>query len=764
MIAADRIKLPSEPNRALRKVSPLANALLGAWLIGATVNGVQAQSINHNDAQDNLCPAAPDFVYAPGAEFEFDPERPLRASADAVTSKKGVISLAGNTEITFQNRTILAENARYDSNDGSLTIDGELSFESAGVRLRSRDAAFNSGQTSFSMGASDYEINLGDKRATGAADSMQRNQDGTFVLKRATYSTCPPGDRSWYISAKDIELDTEAGIGTAKNITLRFKDVPVLAVPRFSFPISPKRKTGFLAPSLARGDYTGFELMMPWYWNILPQLDATFTPRLTTRRGAQLQTEVRYLNRLGLWRLDSEYLYDEDLPGEERDRNFTRLRHSGGFDDRWKTELDASLVSDKNYFEDLGDSLQVASITHLERRADLRYVDSNFDFLARLQSYQTVDNAIAAEARPYRRLPQLKLRGTWPRFAFGLNAAIDSELVYFDRDDSVTGLRFDFQPRLSLPINRDAWFFKPTLATRYSFYDLNNVAEGNPGQIDRLYTTGSIDAGLFFDRTVDNRGSVQTLEPRLFYLRVPFEDQQLVPVFDSTALDFNFSQLFRENRFSGADRIADANQLSLALTTRFIDGDSGRERLLGSIGQIFYFDDRRVSLEGEGIQTRDVSDFVAELSSDVSHDWRLKSSLQWNPDRQQAVRTSALISYRPDQQRLLNLGYRLVNTGSSAETEQLDFSILWPLGKRWKLAARWNYSLDSNTSIENLLGLEYEDCCWAFRFAARRFIADDGLGHINNYYFQLVLKGLAPLGQNISELLETGIVGYQDGY
>lgn len=714
-------------------------------------------------AEESLCPAPPAFALQQQDNFLFDPLLPVLASADSVVSKNGIVTLEGNTRIEYQNRVLDAENASYNRETGEVLIDGEVKYESNGILLSTRDANFNLLDSTFKTGQSDYQINLGEQRATGQASSLETTTDGQFRLNNATYSTCPPGDLSWFIKAEDIFLNNETGVGTANRISLVFKGVPILAIPTFSFPISQQRKTGFLSPSLARSESTGIELRTPWYWNIRPNLDATLTPRLMSRRGVQLQSQWRYLNKQGFWQLDSEILRDDDSSAIQRRRNFTRLRHNGSFGDRWVTELDASEVSDPDYFEDLGDSLQVISISHLERRADLRYTDGKYSFLARAQSYQTVDQTIATQDRPYRKLPQLLFNADWPNLRYGLEADFDAELVYFDRSSSVTGSRLDLYPRLSWPINRTAWYVNPSITTRFTQYRLNNAGEGNPSDIDRAYSTASLEAGLFLDRPVNNRGKIQTLEPRLFLLRVPFENQDLIPIFDSVPLDFNFSQLFRENRFSGSDRIADANQLSMALTTRLIDLPSGREQLLASIGQIAYFDDRRVTVDGQ-VDGDKYSDFVAEIDADLDNDWRFRTTLQWDPDENLTVRSSALLTYRPDENRLVNIGHRRVNTGSSAETEQLDFSILWPIYDRWRIAGRWNYSIAGDTSIESLVGIEYQDCCWSFRVAARRYISDDGSDHETNYYLQLVLKGLAPLGEDIGELLEAGVLGYEDAY
>jgi LPS-assembly protein len=329
-------------------------------------------------------------------------------------------------------------------------------------------------------------------------------------------------------------------------------------------------------------------------------------------------------------------------------------------------------------------------------------------------------------------------------------------------------VRIDVQPTLTLPVVRDAWFVRPSASYRFTYYSLNNTDDVTDQDIRRTssrnLTSMSLDSGLFFDRLLDDRGSVQTLEPRIFYLRVPFTDQSDIPVFDSSAFDFNISQLFRNNRFSGADRVADANQLSMALTTRTIDGEEGREQFSASVGQIRYFDDRRVTLRADDlVETRDTSDYVGEVSTTLAEDWVGKGSIQWNPDDRGTVRSSLSLGYRPDQNHIANVTHRVVNNEErESRTEQIDLSALWKIDDAWRIAGRWNYSLDADRSIESLLGIEYESCCWGVRFAARRYIADNGDDHDTSVYLQLVLKGLAPLGQNYGALLENAVSGYRD--
>jgi len=719
-------------------------------------------------AEAAQCPVST-FQYAPET-FASTKSEPVTAEADSIETNDGIVTLQGNTIIEYQGRKMTAQNALYNQNTGELSVDGSLSFLGEGIQLESKNASIDIDDDLFSAGQSDYQLDLNGKRAAGSASAMQRLPSGDFTLTDATYSTCPPGDKSWYVKADSLELFPSEGIGTARNLRLVFKGVPLLAVPLFSFPINDMRKTGFLAPIFARNQNTGLKLHIPWYWNIRPEADATFTPRFMSKRGLQLQTELRYKNWQGDWQLDHEYL--RDRARENETRYFTRLTQSGRFNTEFTSEIVAQRISDKDYLDDLGDFLQLASITHLEQRADLIYEKGRVRGLARLQGFQTVDADITPEDRPHSRLPQVKLEADSDRLPLGLRADVSSEFVYFDKDDFVTGVRLNLRPRLTLPIVRDAWFFRPSVSHQFTYYSLNNTdsAEQNDTSTTLQKTSSrnlnslSIDSGLFFDRLLDDKGSVQTLEPRLFYLRVPYVEQSDIPVFDSSAFDFNISQLFRDNRFSGSDRVADANQVSLALTSRTINGDDGSEQFRASIGQIYYFKDRRVTLPSQdAIETRKASDFVGEVFTTLSQTWVGRGSIQWNPGDKKTVRSSVSLGYRPGHDHIANIAHRVVKTADRQErSEQIDLSAIWKFQDSWRLAGRWNYSLDAHRSIESLLGLEYESCCWAVRLAMRRFIADNGDDHDTSAYFEFVLKGLASLGQNYGALLESAVTGYRD--
>ena len=659
------------------------------------------------------------------------------------------ILLNGTIAIKNRDGALKAENARFNPTTNIATVDGKLTYESAGLQVDSSDATIDVKQGTFDIGESGYEVTNGNVVSQGRASGIKRNKSGELKLSEATYTSCPPGDNGWLISAESIKLDPDRGVGFARNITLRFKDVPIFYAPAFSFPISNQRKSGFLAPRFDRNDQTGLEIRQPYYWNIRPNWDATFVLRAMTERGLQIQSELRHLNRIGIWSLNHEFISNDDRFEPGVDRTFTRFRHSGGFSNRWSTRIDISDVSDSDYFDDLGDTLSVASITHLDRVADLTYTAPNYEFRTRFQSYQTVVEDIAPEDLPFQKLPQLTLDYRKPLGTRGLVSELDSELVFFERNNSVTGTRLDVAPRLEWNINRVAWFSSIAASVRHTRYDLSSSTD------TRTVPVLSADVGTFLDRFNESDGSLFTLEPRVFYLFARRTDQDQLPVFDTAALDFNFSQLFRENQFSGADRFNDANQLSFAVSSRLIQRD-GREKFRAAVGQIFYFQDRLVTLPDGEPDLTSSSDLVGEVELQFNRRWSGDSTIQWDPNTSSTDRSSTQISYRDGADRVANLGHRLI----SDEGEFLHASVAWPIRDRWRLATAWNFSLDDEQSIETVLGLEYQSCCWAFRAAARRFITDNGDENTNAFFFQLVLKGLAPLGQNVTDVLREAIGGY----
>ncbi|MDX1433726.1 MAG: LPS assembly protein LptD, partial [Gammaproteobacteria bacterium] len=513
-------------------------------------------------------------------------------------------------------------------------------------------------------------------------------------------------------------------------------------------------------PTIRSTSNTGFDVTVPYYFNLAPNYDATMAVRPMTKRGVQLQGEYRYLQEWGEGLLAGETLPSDDEYGEAR--NAVRFYHTGRFAPRWYANVNFEWVSDEDYFTDLGTNLALSSQTFLDRRADLTYGGDWWYGLARVQSFQSLDSTLAPQDKPYERLPQLYAAMSRRERNVSLNPTGHVEGVFFERSDSVTGTRLDFKPGLSFPVRRAAWFAVPHANVRFTQYNLENTGPGQPADPSRVIPTFSFDTGAFFERDWASGGGglLQTLEPRLFYLYVPFDNQDDLPVFDTSEFDFSFGQLFRENRFTSADRVGDANQLSIALTSRLLTTRSGDELLSVGIGQIYYFEDREVTLPDQPVETGSRSPLVAQLGASLGRSWRFLGAIQWDPEESQTERNSVGLRYQPDPRRVVNLSYRFVR----GDFEQSDVSFAWPLARDWRVVARWNYALDTEENLEIFGGLEYESCCWAFRTIARRYLSGPGGEQSDGFFIQLEFKGLTGIGRSTVDFLERSIPGYENEF
>ncbi|MCB1743095.1 MAG: LPS assembly protein LptD, partial [Gammaproteobacteria bacterium] len=572
------------------------------------------------------------------------------------------------------------------------------------------------------------------------------------------------GEEDWVLNASTIHLDRVSQRGEATNVVIDFKGVPIFYSPWLSFPLSKQRKSGFLMPGMRLSDSgdgsSGAEITVPYYFNIAPHLDATVAARVMTERGVQAQGEFRYLFDWGQGQMGAEFL-PADSAFEDRPRAGFNLLHNGYFTPRLYTDVQVDWVSDKEYFEDLGTNLNLTSRTFLTQRADVTYSGENFVFFGRAQNYLTLDRSIAPGSRPYKQLPYLRVQTNFRERTFRPFFAMTTEVVNFDRENSVTGLRIDTDPTISFPMRTPGYFVVPKAKLRLTQYLLDGTGPGTgipDSGPSRILPLLSFDSGLFFDRQL-KLGSArytQTLEPRLYYLYVPYEGQDDLPVFDSGEFTFTFAQLFRDNRFAGADRQTDANQLTLALTSRLLATASGEELLSASIGQIYYFRKRRVQLPGQQVDSGSESNLVAELTADLKDRWRLGVGVQWDPDLGKADRGTMSVRYSPDARSVINASYRYVRN----TVDQTDLSAVWPLGPKWRAVGRFNYSLEQSQLLETFGGVEYQSCCWGFRTVARRYLSDIDGAYVNALFFQFELKGLGGLG-GASEFLDRTIPGYQ---
>lgn len=702
-----------------------------------------------------LCAPGPWIPQRPPFEAGDDDPETIDATADEAELVRGERSVMRG-DVLAQRRGMLVRSdvLTYDEAQSLLEAEGDVRLWEDGLYLSGDAAQVQLDTDETTLEAADFLLE--ERHARGDAQRIVITDSELLRAKRASYTTCDPEAEAWKLTATSVKLDNVNKVGTAWNALVRFKSIPIFYSPYLRFPLSDERKTGFLTPQVGVTDETGFEGAVPFYWNIAPNLDATFTPRGMTRRGALLGAQFRYLTRTSDGVLGGEYM-PEDLERREW-RGALNFRHTTRFTHRLRGDVKYEAVSDDEYLEELGTDLSIASTSFLEQRANVNYSGRGWWARVRANRFQTIDKTVADEDEPYARLPQLLLSTSLPERNRRLNLGLYGELVNFERDTGPAGVRADLRSTLSMPWRTPGTFFVPGASLRYTSYSLRDDADFEDDQPDRLIPTASVDGGLFFERglSLGRRGFVHTLEPRLYYLYTPFENQTDLPVFDTGQFTFSFSQLFREDRFSGADRVGDANQLTVALTSRLLTAGGGQELARLSLGQIRFFRDRKVNLPDDPAQTESGSPLVAELSTRLA-DWRLLGALQWDPADTRTDRGTASVRYQPGPGRVLNLSYRFIHD----TLEQTDVSLRWPLGDRWGLLGRWNYALPEKRTMEAVAGLEYESCCWALRAVARRFVNDIDAGANNAFFLQLELKGLAGLDPGAEALAERSVPGYE---
>jgi LPS-assembly protein len=720
-------------------------------------------------------PSQPTDTDAP-AVSPIDPNTPIAIESDsAEATPDGQLLLKGEVTINQGPRTIKTRDALYDQNSGEFSVENGVDFVDPSLKIRGSGAHVDPIGGATFEGA---EFELPAISARGSADRLRAAANGDVELEGVRYTSCPIGNEDWLLTASDIDISQQQGLGTGRNVRLDFKGVPILYVPYFSFPVGNERKSGFLYPSF--GSYSRDGLSFPWYWDIAPNMDATLVPTYDLQRGAKLDTEFRYLLANGRGVLETQYLPDDQQRHEAR--SLVRFMNQTDFTRSLRLDLDAANASDDQWFEDFGQGPQGTSVTYLNRSAQLSYLTPHWLVFARAQNMQTIDGArIPEQDRPYTLLPQLAARGALPNRPFGLTFALDGELANFTHtleDPSVleAGARLDVAPQVRMPLRSAGLYLEPAAAWRYTAYRLEDAAPGRDDSRTRSAPIFSLDGGMSFERTTGSRDQrLQTLEPRFMYVYVPYRNQDDLPNFDTTIADLNLVQLYRTNRYVGGDRLSDANQVSIGVTSRLLDSENGKQFIAGTIGQAYYFRRPRVTLPGEAFDDTETSDLIAELDLTGYQDWNIHMGLQWDPGDTRSERGDVQLQYRPDYDRVVNLGYRFRRgiteldptasvPGSSTSTrgnlEQVDGSIAWPLGDRWSAYARMVYSLEDSQPLDQFAGFEYRSCCWKVRLVGRRYVRSSEGDMDTSILLQLELNGLSSVGTGADTFLERSIQGY----
>jgi len=694
-------------------------------------------------------------------------QEPVAIEADDLDYDRNrqILTLKGQVNLRQGSREIRAQRLTYGVETEEIGAAGDLFLTQPGLRVLGTEGRLNLKTNQGQIARPCYRF-AGPLNARGTAERAELLGQGQTHYKKILFSACPPGRRDWDLAANKLDIDQQEGRGVARDAWLRVLGVPVLYSPYLSFPIDDRRKSGFLTPSIGNSNRSGFQLTTPYYVNIAPNMDATLTPTLMSQRGVMLGGEFRYLSPI-----QSFQLFAEGLPSDQKYDNQTRgamrLLHQGHYGDGWSSSIRFQDVSDKQYLEDFGNSLELTSLRNIERRGDLQYQGQGWSARLSLQQFRNVDIATPSKDYPYARLPQIELNFTPWQNASGLELTLPSQYNYFDHDIKVHGGRASVQPSLAWPIRRTYGQLIPRINLWGAAYGLQNTEGDNPSDPSYLIPSFNLDGQLVFERQTQWLGEpvLQTLEPRIYYLYTPYEDQTKVPVFDTTNLGFSYGTLFLPNRFVGYDRVGDANQISLGLSTRFLQSASGQELLRASLGKSLYFEDPRVELSTMPESRQQPEALVGEIAARLLPDLSGRTTLRWNPAPDKAEDTLEKLvvelRYQTPQKQLLNLAYRYdVGETEATRYRDLDFSTRWPISPNLQLVGRWYYSLYNDQVNETFAGISYGKCCWRLHLLARHINNQPGTNGETSVMLQVELAGLAKFGNKIDQYLERGIYGY----
>ena len=709
-------------------------------------------------------------------QLHLAPTRPERdvvkfLEADRIEAQQGQRVIAtGNVILRQRGAVIRADRIDYDGEQQFAKATGNVNLERYGDIAKGPLLTYQLDEGTGEMTTPVFEFpKTGERRTAsrGVAERAEFKQEQTSKLFQAEYTSCPVPRDDWFMRVRELDIDGSRNVGTAYSSTLYFLHVPIFYMPYATFPLDNKRKSGFLAPTFGTSGKSGFEASLPYYWNIADNMDATLTPKIFTKRGIQLGGEYRYLEPKFSGELDGEFMPNDRIAQENR--WFAGVKHTQQLPWRgWSAAVNAQEVSDNTYFRDLSTKIALTSQTNLPHDAVVAYNDETWSFSTRALTYQTLQDPTGPPVPiPYRILPQLMLTGTQQN-VHGFDWSLIAQASNFEHPTLVNGERFNLYPSVSMPLRRSYGYVTPKVGYYYWTYKLgenaDDVADGPIG-----LPIASVDAGLYFDRplTWGGRAFEQTLEPRVYYLYAPFRDQSKLPNFTTAEKDFNFTTMFTENRFVGGDRVGDANQIALGVTSRMIESSTGLERLTAALGQVYYFTPPKVSLSDTVTQNK-TSDILAGITSQMSPSVTLGTGLQYTPNLSKTEKFTIEAHYNPVPGSVINAAYRYArgttdpraDPSVQAGIKQVDLSTQWPITHEIQALARWNWSTQDRKLLEGLAGFEYNAGCWQVRAVAHRFITA-AQQYSTSFQIQLELTGLSRIGINPLETLRQNIAGYR---
>lgn len=698
-----------------------------------------------------------------------NPQAPTVFQAEKLSGRPDIdVSLEREVEIKRGSTVINADVLNFDVVDDRVDAEGNVRIVKEGDRFRGNKLRIKLDTGIGTMDSVVYRLLR--RNAQGYAERIDFESEDVASIHNGVYTTCEGVEPDWYLRTGRLTLDEGAGIGYARNAVLVFKGVPVAGTPKISFPLTEERLSGFLAPSFATSSTNGLQLTTPYYWNIAPNRDVTLYPRYFARRGVMLGADARYLEPSYAGETRFEFMNDAEVP--DITRYAVSTRHNQVLAPRLNFTTDLNQASDDNYYRDFPLS-HVWERPGMNRRllpqtASLAYGDSDWNANFVLHQFQVLQDPRAVVTVPYGRLPQINLNA----FRYtdsGFDMTVSSQYTRFSHPTAVQGDRLVLSPRITYnDLQGAGYFLRPSVSAHATVYSLDRVSDSAMTAPARLLPSLSLDSGLIFEREARFLGNqaTQTLEPRLYYTYTPYiaQNASLYPNFDTSEADISYSQIFRENRFVGNDRIGDASHLTLAMTSRFLE-INGVERLRTSIAQRFNLRDPRVGLgtvEQTVVDSR--SDVLLLTSGRVNDTLRLDANFQYNQVESEINRVNFGIYWQPAAMKVANLQYRrdtrdLANIPNT-NFELIDVSGQWPLADRWYGVGRVNYLLNEKRLGQSLLGIEYQADCWIFRAVAQKIPTAFGVSN-TSMFLQIEFNGLSSIGTNPLKAIRGNVPGYQ---
>ena len=786
-------EIPSGPYNFKPQSMPIENNF--DWVHAADMTSQQRQQYGNKSCGAFIEPRREQ------ADNDLDiQDAPLRVTANSTKASSDKIAvLEGDVQISQGSRQIKSDFATIDQNAQKVTLKGNVEFREPGILLKGEDANVDVANSNVTINNATYVIHQASIR--GAAKKLSKSDQGDIIIDEASYSTCEPGDSSWRLVTKQIEIDQKSGWATIKNARFEIKDIPVFYFPYIKFPIDDRRSSGLLIPDIDINQDNGVDIAQPIYWNIAENYDSTISPRYIQHRGFGIEAEFRVLNSWSKSRVSGAFLGNDKggddadeinpitglHPYEGDDRYMFNFDHVGGRNRPWSTFVDYNSVSDTDYVRDLGNmTIDETSQTHIKQRAYARYETKHWDYQIASEDYQSVTRGLTDQ---YSILPSVDVDGYY-RFDNNLVLNLSNRYTVFGHSNpnKVEGSRRRLDYSLTWDQHWSWGYFKPKVELKHLAYNLDYPSQIRPMGVDLnpevTVPVYSFDTGIFFERSLNwLNGVTQTFEPRLMYLHSAYKDQSLLPDFDTREFTPSYDLLFRDNRFVGGDRISDDQRLTLGITTKLIDSNSGQEKFRASIAQSVYYANRKIMLssiptaeELAGIG-RDRSAIALEVAARITNNWRFTSDLVYDDLDNHLEKTGFSARYNDRKKRIFNFSYRYTRRSARAYDGQLidqnikqtNISGLVPLTPNLNLVGRWNHDFTNNRELEVFAGFEYHNCCWRTSlFAYRSLRRDDELQFPeeelkarNGFAFKIEFKGLGGSGNRVDKMLNNGIYGYE---